>query len=194
MLIADDLYTLFNDLNKQRMAISSPASRIQASLQELFKANLAPGDAYIRFQLTSEIKALLSMKQVEESLVVEADKITPLPNMPQSVIGMMNSRNRVFCVFDLAQLLSLPSGVISCRQYQIIVLQTASVQPIYMGLAVTSIQGIVRLPKTQIKSFFENFPYSIAPYLYGAVQEEETIIPVLDGLTLPLAALTTINN
>ncbi|MGF1541456.1 MAG: chemotaxis protein CheW, partial [Pleurocapsa sp.] len=92
------------------MIISSAASRIQANLQELFQANLAPGDAYIRFQLTSDMTALISMEQVQESLVIEAEKITPLPCMPESIIGIMNSRDRVFCVFDLAQLLSLNSS------------------------------------------------------------------------------------
>ncbi len=162
------------------MEVSSPASRIQANLQELFKAKLAPGDAYIRFQLTSDITALLSMEQVQESLVVEAEKITPLPGMPESVIGIMNSRDRVFCVFDLAQLLRLPSPFIAPRQYQIIVLQTTSEQPIYVGLSVTRLQGIVRLPTEKIKSSLDAFPVHIAPYLCGAVQEEETMIPVLD--------------
>lgn len=162
------------------MVISSAASRIQANLQDLFKANLAPGDSYIQFQLTSDMTALLSMKQVQESLVVEAEKITPLPNMPEFVVGIMGSRDRVFCLFDLALLLTLPSQLIAPRQYQIIVLQTTSEQPIYIGLAVTRLQGIVRLTTEQIQSSLAAFPANLAPYLCGAVQEEETIIPVLD--------------
>ena len=174
------------------MATSSAASRIQANLQELFQAKLSPGDAYIRFQLTSKMTALLSMEQVQGSLVVEADKITPLPNMPESVIGIMNSRDRVFCVFDLAQLLSLPSSLITPRQYQIIVLQTVDEQPIYIGLAVTRLQGIVRLPTEQINSSLDAFPANIASYLCGAVSEEKTTIPVLEFNQIS-KALTTIS-
>ena len=162
------------------MTTSSAASRIQANLQELFKANLAPGDAYIRFQLTPDMTALLSMRQVQESLIVEAEKITTLPNMPESVIGIMSSRDRVFCVFDLAQFLALPSRLIAPRQYQIIVLQTTSKQPIYMGLAVNRLQGIVRLPTEQILRSLEAFPSNIAPYLEGAVQEDASMIPILE--------------
>ena len=163
------------------MTSSSAASRIQANLQELFKANLAPGDAYIRFQLTSDMTALLSMEQVQESLVVEAEKITPLPSMPESFIGMMSSRDRVFCVFDLAQLLTLPSRLIAPRQYQIIVLQTTCKQPpIYVGLAVTRLQGIVRLPTEHIQLPLDAFPSNLSPYVWGAVKEEETMIPLLD--------------
>lgn len=162
------------------MTTSSPVSRIQDSLQELFKANLAPGDAYIRFQLTSDMTALLSMKQVQESLIVEAEKITTLPSMPESVIGIMSSRDRVFCVFDLAQLLELPSQLIAPRQYQIIVLQTTSEPAIHIGLAVNCLQGIVRLPTEKIQSSLDAFPYNIASYLCGAVKEEETMIPILE--------------
>ena len=175
------------------MKKSSAASRIQANLQELFKANLTPGDAYIRFQLTSDMTALLSMEQVQESLVVEAEKITLLPNMPESVIGIMSSRDRVFCVFDLAQLLTLPSPFIAPRQYQIIVLQTTSEQPIYVGLTVTRLQGIVRLPTEQIKSSLDAVPSNIAPYICGAVKEEETMIPVLEFNSIS-EALTTVNH
>jgi positive phototaxis protein PixI len=159
--------------------MSSAASRIQANLQELFKANLAPGNAYIRFQLTSEITALLSMEQVQESLVVEAEKITPLPNMAEAVIGIMSSRNRVFCVFDLAQLLALPSPLISPRQYQVIVLQTTTEQPIYIGLAINRLQGMIRLATDKIQPSQDGFFSNIALYTSGVVQEEKTMIPVL---------------
>lgn len=175
------------------MTTSSPAARVQASLQDLFKANLAPGDAYIRFQLTSDMAALLSTQQVQESLLVEAEKITPLPSMREFVIGIMNSRERVFCVFDLAQLLTLPSRLIAPRQYQIIVLQTTSEPAIYIGLAVTRLQGIIRLPTQKIQSSLDAFPSNIAPYLCGAVQQEKAMIPVLDfnGIS---EALTKLNS
>lgn len=173
------------------MATSSAASRVRANLQELFKANLAPGDAYIRFQLTSDLTAFLSMEQVQESLVIEAEKITPLPSMPQSAIGMISSRDRVFCVFDLAQLLTLPSPLTAPRQYQIIVLQTTSEQPIHIGLAVTRLQGIVRLTIEQIQPSLAIFPANIASYLYGAVQEGENMIPVLKFDSI-LRALNTV--
>ncbi len=175
------------------MEKSSQASRIQANLKELFKDNLDLGNTYIRFQLTSDMTALLSMKQAQESLIVEAEKITPLPNMPESVIGIMTSRNHVFCVFDLAQLLRLSSRLISPREYQIIVLQTTSEKPIYIGLAVTRFQGIVRLATEQIQWSLDAFPSKIAPYLCGALQEEETMIPILEFNRIS-EALTTVSN
>ena len=162
------------------MKTSSAASRIKANLQELFQANLTPGEAYIRFQLSWDMTALLSTEQVEESLVVEADRITPLPNMPDSIIGIMSSRDRVFCVFDLAQLFSLSSGLINPRQYQVIVLQTNEETPIYIGLAVNRLQGMVRLPVEKIQSSLDGVAANIASYVSGTVQQAETTIPILE--------------
>jgi positive phototaxis protein PixI len=159
------------------MSTSSPASRIQANLQELFEGKIASGDAYIKFKLTSKITALLSMNQVQESLIVEAAKITPLPSMPKSTIGMMNSRDRVFCIFDLAQLLNLPTVLITPNQYQIIVLQTTGESSIPVGLAVMGLQGIIRLTSKQISSANSDVVNSsVAPFVSGVVQQETTMM------------------
>lgn len=161
------------------MSKQSAASRVQENLQELFKSNLAPGNAYIKFQLTSDIAALLSMKLVQESLIVEAEQITALPNMPESNIGMMNSRDRVFCIFDLAQLLSLPTKLIAPRQYQIIILQTQTEPQIHVGLAVAQLQGIMRLTTEQIQFSTDAVNSNITPYISGVYQQQETKIPIL---------------
>lgn len=162
------------------MQNKSAAAKVQANLKELFKGKLAPGDAYVKFQLTSDITALLSMKQVQESLIVEAGQVTPLPSMPESVMGMISSRDRVFCVFDLAQLLTLTSELIAPRQYQIIVLQIIDETPIYLGLAVANLQGIIRVPVDKIQTSKESFTAEITPFVSGGIQQVENIIPILE--------------
>ncbi len=173
------------------MTSSSAAATFQKNLPELFQGNLAPGEAYIRFQLATEMglsqtddvsdmSFLLSMEQVQESLLVEAGRITPLPNMPECLTGIMNSKNRVFCVFDLAQLLKLHSQSVFYRQYQIIVLLTTWEKPIYIGLAVTHLQGIVRITSEEIDLSLDGFSSHLMPYFCGAVQLEEITTPILD--------------
>lgn len=162
------------------MSSSSPAARIQANLQDLFRGNSVSGNPYIKFQLTSEITALLSMEQVQETSIVESALVTPLPGMPPSVIGIMNSRDRVFCVFDLARLLSLPHPLTVPRQYQIIVLQTTDPTPIQLALAVNTVQGIMRLTAEQIQSSIDDVPANIAPYISGVVTAENIATPVLE--------------
>ena len=173
------------------MSASSPASRIQDNLQELFQRNSTPGNPYIKFQLTPEITTLLSMERVQETLIVEAGQITPLPNMPKSTLGIMNSRDRVFCVFDLAQLLSLPARLFTPRQYQVIVLQTSGPTPIYLGLAVNNIQGIMRLSSAQIHSPTDAVASNALPYVSGVITSEADIIPVLEFERI-FAAITSV--
>ena len=161
------------------MSTSSSASKIQANLQDLFQANLAPGNAYIRFKLTTDITALLSMKQVQTSVIVDANKITPMPGMPESVIGMMSSRDRVFCVFNLAQLLAVSSQAVSSQKYQIVVLQTDIEPQIYIGLAVTELQGILRVQQEKIQSPKTASFTNLDLFLSGEVQEKRSTIPIL---------------
>lgn len=166
------------ELLDKNMSASTPAARIQANLQELFQGNTAAGHPYIKFQLASET-VLLSMERVQETLIVDAGQITLLPSMPASVIGIMNSRDRVFCIFDLAQLLTLPTQLIASRQYQIIVLQTTDPTPIQVGFAVDSFQGIMRLRAEQIQPSLNSSIDHLAPYVSGAVTVDTTL-PVLE--------------
>lgn len=165
------------ELLDKNMSASTPAARIQANLQELFQGNTAAGNPYIKFQLASNT-VLLSMERVQETLIVDAGQITLLPSMPASVIGIMNSRDRVFCVFDLAQLL-IPTKLIATRQYQIIVLQTTDPTPIQVGFAVDNFQGIMRLRAEQIQPSLNSSIDNLAPYVSGAVTVDTTL-PVLE--------------
>ena len=159
---------------------SRAASRVQDKLNDLFESKLTPGKAYIKFQLASNIAALLSMDRVEESMIVEADQLTALPGMPKSAIGIMSSRDRVFCVFDLSQLLALPSSLINPRQYSIVVLQTTNEPPINVGFAVNQLQGIVRFLDEDIKSSLDGVPDSFVDCVSGTIQQEFTsTIPIL---------------
>lgn len=162
------------------MGASSPASKLHANVQDFFVADLAPGDAYLRFKLTSDITALMSMAQVEESLVVEAQRITPLPNMPEAIIGMISSRDQVCCVFDLAQALGLTSEGMAPQQYQIIVIRTQDEQPLYIGLAVNRLYGIARITQENIQFASQSAIPQIAPYLCGTVPKNEELSFVLD--------------
>lgn len=169
----------------------TPASKIQADLQNLFQANLTPGEAYIKFKLTPDITALLSMERVQKSMIVETDKITPMPGMPESVIGVMSSSDRVFCVFDLARLLTVSSQAIARRQYQIIVLQTTTKTPIYFGLAVADLQGIIRFSREKTSSPPQTLLPEIVPYVSKVLQQTHSV-PILDFERI-LAAISSIS-
>jgi positive phototaxis protein PixI len=178
------------------MSIPNSLSRLERLLPQLFKASLPEGDPYLRFQLTADLIVSISMKQVQESLLVEVENITPLPNMSTSVIGMMSYRERVFCVVDLAQLLLLPSTLESARKYHIITIKVADNTTVdtdidssqatlregelYLGFAVNYIQGITRITAERIQPPRDNFPICLTDYICGAVIESEQELLLLN--------------
>jgi positive phototaxis protein PixI len=166
----------------------SSLSRLQELLPQLFQATQLPGEPYLRCQLTSEFSALLSMAYVQESLLVPGEKITPLPNMPAFVVGLMNSRDRVFCAIDLAQLLELSSPLTYLQQYHIIVVRVSQFldrsseteQELLLGLVVHRIQGITRVMSDEMRSPQGDFPPSLTPYIKGCVVEKDQQLTILD--------------
>jgi positive phototaxis protein PixI len=178
------------------MLIPTSLSRLEQLLPHLFESSLPEGDAYLRFQLIADLTVSISMAQVQESLLVDVGNITPLPNMSESVIGMMSSHDRVFCVIDLAQLLLLPSTLISARKYHIVVVkvpdlrvadikidspqETLRERELYLGFAVNYIQGITRIISGKIQSPRHNFPICLTDYIHGAVIESEQQLLILN--------------
>lgn len=170
------------------MSQTSSISRLQELLPQLFQSTHLPGDLYLRCQLTPEVTALLSMAYVQESLLVPGEQITPIPNMSPFVIGLMNSRERVFCAIDLAQLLGLSSPLAYSRQYHMVVIhvsqfinqQSTSEQTLLLGLVVNRIQGITRVMSDRIRSPQGNFPLTLTPYVRECVVEKDQQLPVLD--------------
>lgn len=176
-----------NNLNSNLLEIDSHfipdqsvSAKIEANIQDLFEAKLTSGESYIRLQITSEISAFLAMEKVQESLIIGAERITPLPNMPESFIGIMNSRDRVFSVFDLALLLKLPTSLFSPRQYQVVVLETKTAKPIYLAFAISGLQGMTRLAREQISKSLDEIPAELLPFAIGCVNEQESVLPLLE--------------
>jgi positive phototaxis protein PixI len=172
------------------MSTSTSLARLQQLLPQLFQPSLPEGKAYLRFQLTADIAAAISMERVQASLLVPGDRITPLPNLPEAVIGIINTRDRFFCVFDLAQLFMLPSTLISARQYHTIVLRVnvdnlpvsfgsnnnsalLDAEELFVGIAVDRIQGIVRLTADKLRSPELDSLDPLLPYISRAAILQE---------------------
>jgi positive phototaxis protein PixI len=172
------------------MTTNTTLARLQELLPQLFQPVQVTGDPYLRFQLTAEIPALISMNRVQEAVLVPASFISPLPNMPAFSIGMMNSRDRVFCVVDLGQLLGLPAMSINPRNYQVVVMNLSGQTPIdqsspvaekWLGLAVQQVQGVNRFERQDLQSIVGALPACLQPYLQGCFLEKDQEIVVLNS-------------
>jgi positive phototaxis protein PixI len=173
---------------------SSPQKRLQALLPQLFEPLNISGDSYLRFQLSPELPAfLLPMEEVQEATLVPVTAVTPIPNMPSIVLGIMNSRNHVFCLIDLPLLLNLQLLSTSLREYQVIVisLAAASSEKVsqWLGLAVPSIGGVVRFAQTQRQPLPENLPTQLRPFLTGSIVNGGNQEWVLDRAAITTSVL-----
>jgi positive phototaxis protein PixI len=140
------------------------------------------GDAYLRFELYPQTSAVFSMRHVQEAMVLPARRLTPMPNMPACMLGLMNRRSHVLWVVDLARLLGLAALDTNVQQYNLIIIQVGAVT---LGLAVQQVEGITWVELNQIQSPIGQIIPSLIPYLKGCAlhQQEQTrsLLMVLDA-------------
>lgn len=134
------------------------------------------GDAYLKLQLDRRTVAVLPIEQAQQVLVVEAKRITPIPNMPNPVLGLLNQRSRVYWVIDLPQLLGL-QALDSVQQYYVAI---ANADNCPLGLGFQELKGIVRLSSEALQPPLENISPSLSPYLKGCIQQENEVLLILN--------------
>ncbi len=125
------------------------------------------GEAYLRLQLEDQIQAVVPMAQTQEVMVIPLERITPIPNMPEWVLGWLNQRSRVFWAIDLPQLLGFSPLDRQGQTYHIALIRIGKKS---MALAMQKIQGVIRLPEETIELPGETVPFGIAPYLRGYIR------------------------
>ncbi len=127
------------------------------------------GDAYLKFRLDPQTPAVFSMRSVQEAIVLPTRRLTPIPNVPPAMMGLMNRRSRVIWVVDLAQLLAISSLDANAQQHSIILVQVGAVP---LGLAVQQVEGMVRLESNQIQSPIGQISTALVPYLRGCALQQ----------------------
>ncbi len=175
----------------QPTASSASLFRLQELLPQLFQSKTLSGQPYLRFLLHEGVGALIPMEEVQESLMVPAEQVTPLPNMTPAVMGLMSSRDNVFCLVNLGRMLGYPSSIASRRRYPVIVIrvpdsgyQGTSENEAFLGLAVSQIQGVVRLEPQQLQAKNELCPANLNPYVMGTGEPDEQLAYILDACAL----------
>lgn len=141
------------------------------------RGNKQLGDSYLSFYLNQQTPALLLMKYAQEVIVVPLNRLTPMPNMPGCVLGLLNRRSRVLWVVNLAKLINLPVTDPIAQQYQIIVIHVGKVK---LGLIVQSVKGIIHFPPHSHQVPTELFS-PLAPYISGYIPQEDEMLIVLDA-------------
>ena len=99
--------------------------------------------SFLKFQLASNVVAMLPARTVQEAVVLPTRRIMAMPNMPAALLGLINRRGRVFWVANLVRLLGLPVPDRHTQQYSLIIVQGRSTP---LALQVESIDGMVSFP------------------------------------------------
>lgn len=164
--------------------MARPVDRLQALLPELFSPRAQTGELLLKFQLTDQVQAAISLERVVEALQVSADRITPIPNMPEATLGLMTLKGKVFWAVDLARLLAFPKVAQRSRRHEVIVIQAPSVggsahrgEELLLGLVVNRVRGTFRVEEEAIASPTTALGAGLlAPYMRGQVcdQQQET--------------------
>lgn len=144
------------------------------------------GDAHVRFHLVSKTQAVLAMQQVQEVISLPAQRLTPMPNMPACILGLMNRRSRAVWVVDLAQVLGIPGFDANRNQYDVILVQ---VDAIVLAFAVQQIGSITWLSADSIQPAPNHVPTNVQPFLKGCVLQAAELWLVLDAAAIVHAPL-----
>lgn len=153
------------------MSSLTTTDRLKELLPQLFNTQEFKGNNYLRFELTAEITALIDLQYVQESLTINNDEITVVPNLPEYVMGLMSSHNQVFLAIDLAHLMGFAPTTVNLRQYQAIVIQDTSQMNLW-GFAVKRVLGISRSEK--FTSVNTEIPENLRPFVQKTVIESSS--------------------
>lgn len=157
------------------MKTESTLERLQSLLPEVFNPKPQTGDLYLRLDISSSLHAAIPLKRVVETLRLPAQRITPIPNMPPHALGLMESRNKIFWVLDLAKRLAIPQNRTRIREHNIVIvaLPTLSYSPsqesesLLLGLSVHQIQATLRLTPEELNFETGNIASELQPYFQG---------------------------
>ncbi len=140
--------------------------------------NKIGGNTYIKLQLDGQTPAVMSMYYVQEVLIIPINRITPMPNMPKCVLGLLNRRNRVLWAIDLVQLLNLQPVDINAQQYHVVIIR---VNQVPLALVVQEVKGITRFTPDCIQSTVEFITADITPYIDGCIPQQQETLLVLNA-------------
>lgn len=136
------------------------------------------GDSYLKFHLDPQTPAILAMEHVQEVLLIPPRRITPMPNMPECVLGLINRHNRVVWGIDLAQMLSLQPLSTNAQHYNVVIVKVGK-SP--LGLVVQEVKGLTRFTPDSIQAPTGLVNSFLTSYLHGCILQQQEVLLVLNA-------------
>lgn len=126
---------------------------------------------------------LVAFVQSELREVVLIPKLTPLPEAPPWVLGLLNLRGEILPVVDIQSRLLGTRRIPEISDHVVIV----DIDGRPAGLVVSSVSSAVEATGRDIESVPRNTPF--APYMIGVLNVEGAPTPLLDPLALLRVAI-----
>lgn len=132
---------------------------------------------YLTVVLENEAYGLNVLKIRE---IIRVQKITPVPQMPAFVKGVINLRGRVIPIVDLRVKFGLQAGFTERTCIVVVQVKLAADQLVQMGLIVDSVEEVVNLTAAEIEPTPEFGARLDTSYLLGMAKVKGQVKTLLD--------------
>lgn len=132
---------------------------------------------YLTVVLESEAYGIAVLKVRE---IIRMQKITPVPQMPEFVKGVINLRGRVIPVVDLRVKFGLKADFTERTCIVVVQVRLSNTSTVQMGLIVDSVEEVVHVPADEIEPTPEFGARVDTTYLLGMAKVKGQVKTLLD--------------
>jgi purine-binding chemotaxis protein CheW len=149
--------------------MASPLASSQLAAQNAGK--------YLTVALDNESYGVAVLKVRE---IIRMQKITPVPQMPEFVKGVINLRGRVIPIIDLRVKFGLKAIFADRTCIVVVQVKVSSTQNVQMGLIVDSVEEVVNLAGSEIEPTPDFGTRIDTGYILGMAKIKGTVKTLLD--------------
>jgi positive phototaxis protein PixI len=131
------------------LAKTNSRDRLQALLPQLFNPQVLVGDTFLRLQIDRVGTTIaIPLEYIEETKTLNGDQISPMPNLPPYMLGLIATKGQVFWAISLSHLWNLEPDWQNRQQYEVAVVRLSEETDTenWVGLIVPKIRGTLRVP------------------------------------------------
>ncbi len=136
------------------------------------------GQVYLKFDLGAKIPVVVPMTYVREAISRSLQHLTPMPDMPPYVLGLMHRHAQVMWAIDLAHLLDVGGIQAHLAEQDLIILRVGATS---FAIAVHQIHGSTWLSAQEIQPSLSHPTAQVSHYLSGCVLKKQEVMFVLDA-------------
>ena len=140
------------------------------------KLNCEGKCSFLSFKLNNNIFAITVQKVLE---VMEKQEITPVPNAPEYIKGVLNYRGEILTIIDLRKKFQLKN--VNEEKYVIIVLEVLlGEKKMLTGAIADRVVDVISIEASEVKEVPEMGSHFKTDFLIGMIKGRDDIVTILD--------------